>query len=269
MFGLLGPNGAGKTTLMRILCTLLEPTAGRIMFDDIDRLRHPQRVRELIGYLPQEFGFFKRLNAREYLDFAGGMKGLSAAERRRQIPELLERVNLTDAARRPVGGYSGGMKRRLGIAQALLGQPQVLVVDEPTAGLDPEERLRLRNLLAELSVERIVLLSTHVVADVESACSRIAALDRGRLKFVGSPSELMKQAVGRVWHLDVNPEEYARLQGRLKIISARRTDEGFALRVLSDNNPLGRGAAASATLEDGYLCLMDTGPAAQSRGVPA
>lgn len=260
MFGLLGPNGAGKTTLMRILCTLLEPTSGRIQVGAVDRLKDPQRVRRMIGYLPQEFGFFKRLTAREYLEFAASMKGVSP----RQIPTLLEKVNLAHETRKYVGTYSGGMKRRLGIAQALLGDPRVLVVDEPTAGLDPEERLRFRNLLAELSGERIVLLSTHIVADVESACSQVAVIDRGRVRFAGSPALLVQRAQGQVWQLNVDDAEYSRLQYQLQVISSRRTEQGVSLRVLARENPLGRGTPAAVTMEDAYLHLMEP-----AREVPA
>lgn len=258
MFGLLGPNGAGKTTLMRILCTLLEPSSGRITIGNVDRVANPQRVRELIGYLPQEFGFFRRLTAYEYLDFAAGMKGVPARERRRRIPDLLERVNLSEESHRPVASFSGGMKRRLGLAQALVGDPRVLVVDEPTAGLDPEERLRIRNLLAELSVDRIVLLSTHIVADVESACSQLAILYKGWVRFSGNPGALIERAQGHVWQLEVSAVEFVRLQRALKIISSRRTGDGMSLRVLSPVNPLERGAPVPATLEDGYLALMGT-----------
>lgn len=260
MFGLLGPNGAGKTTLMRILCTLLEPTSGEVTIAGIDRLREPQRVREIIGYLPQEFGFFQRLTAHEYLDFAAGMKGLSDAERRRQVPELLEKVNLAHERRKAVGSFSGGMKRRLGIAQALLGDARVLIVDEPTAGLDPEERLRFRNLLADLSGERIVLLSTHIVGDIESTCSALAVIDKGRLRFAGSPADLVAQADGRVWQVDVSAPDYERLRSHLRIVSSRRTESGMSLRVLADENPLGLGSRTAPTMEDGYLSLMAGAP---------
>lgn len=260
MYGLLGPNGAGKTTLMRILCTLLKPTRGSVKIGDVDLVKEPQQVRRLIGYLPQEFGFFKRLTAREYLDFAGSMKGLSNRQRREQIPALLEQVNLAAESRKYIGSYSGGMKRRLGIAQALLGAPPLLVVDEPTAGLDPEERLRFRNLLAQISGNRVVLLSTHIVGDVESVCSRLAVLDGGRVQFEGRPAELVRQAAGRVWQLEVNDAEFSRLESELRIIASRRTAEGLSLRVLAPESPLGRGTAQPPTLEDGYLSLMEGRP---------
>lgn len=261
MFGLLGPNGAGKTTLMRILCTLLEPTGGQVTIGGVDRLQEPQRIRQMVGYLPQEFGLYRRLTAVEYLDFVGGMKGLSTAERGRQVPELLEKVNLTHECRKAVGGFSGGMKRRLGIAQALLGDPRILVVDEPTAGLDPEERLRFRNLLADLSGERIVLLSTHIVADIESACSALALIDKGRLRFTGTPEALVGQAEGQVWQLEVDGAAYERLRAGLRVISSRRNGTGMTLRVLARENPLGLGQPVVPTMEDGYLCLMEEVPA--------
>lgn len=257
MYGLLGPNGAGKTTLMRILCTLIEPTSGQITVAGVNRLEAPQRIREMIGYLPQEFGLYRKLTAYEYLDFAAGMKGLHAADRQRQVPLLLEKVNLAHERKKPVGGFSGGMKRRLGIAQALLGDPQILVVDEPTAGLDPEERLHFRNLLTELSGNRIILLSTHIVADIESTCSALAVLHKGRLHYHGSPAELVHLAEGRVWDVEIPAGDYDRLRPLLKIVSTRRTASGIALRVLAEGNPLDLGQPLPPTLEDGYLCLME------------
>jgi ABC-2 type transport system ATP-binding protein len=261
MFGLLGPNGAGKTTLMRILCTLMEPTAGKITVAGVDRLKEPQRIRQLIGYLPQEFGVYRRLTAPEYLDFVGAMKGLSASERRVQVAEVLERVNLAHERRKAIGSYSGGMKRRLGIAQALLGQPQVLVVDEPTAGLDPEERLRFRNLLADLSTSRTVLLSTHIASDIEASCQSVAVLQKGQLRFTGSLDELIRQAEGKVWQLDLAAAEYEQARHALKVVSAKRTATGVSLRVLAPERPLGIGEPVAPTLEDGYLCLTGEGVA--------
>jgi ABC-2 type transport system ATP-binding protein len=179
MFGLLGPNGAGKTTLMRIITTLVPPTAGKVSVGGADVMKDPGSIRQQLGYLPQEFGFYKSLNAYEMLDYIAVMKNIPPKQRKSQVNNVLEAVNLQNTALRRVGGFSGGMKQRLGIAQALLGDPQLLVVDEPTAGLDPEERIRFRNLLARLSRERTVLLSTHIVADIEASCSGMAVLDRG------------------------------------------------------------------------------------------
>jgi ABC-type multidrug transport system ATPase subunit len=259
MFGLLGPNGAGKTTLMKVLTTLLVPAAGSVRIGDIDVLKDPGLARPHIGYLPQDFGFYKGLTAYELLDYIGTMKNLPRAERRRQVEEVLDLVNLTADARRRVGGYSGGMKQRLGIAQALLGQPAVLVVDEPTAGLDPEERIRFRNLLARLSGQRTVLLSTHIVADVEASCSRLAVLRQGDLAFTGTPGELMEAARGRVWQVEVSPAEYETLAARLRIVASRTTGLSMQLRVLSAENPLGRGTPVDPGLEEGYLAVMGGG----------
>lgn len=256
MFGLLGPNGAGKTTLMRVLSTLLEPSAGQVFFGDVNRTKQPQRVRQMIGYLPQEFGLFARLNAEEFLDLVGSMKGLPHRERATAIPGLLELVNLTAERRKALGAYSGGMKRRLGIAQALLGNPSVLIIDEPTSGLDPEEHLRFRNLISELSAQRTVLLSTHVVADVESACAQVAVLRRGKVCFTGKPSELVDLARGQVWQLALDPAELPRVQRSLNIVASRREANSAIVRVLAAANPLDRGTPLASTLEDGYLCLM-------------
>jgi ABC-type multidrug transport system ATPase subunit len=181
VLGLLGPNGAGKSTLMRILATVTRPTSGRVTWNGTDLVRDPDAVRRVLGYLPQDFGVYPNLSAIEFLEYLAAAKGLDAGAARQRIYELLELVNLTDAARRPLGGYSGGMRQRVGIAQALLNDPKLLIVDEPTAGLDPEERMRFRNLLSELSGERIVILSTHIVSDVEAVATHIALIARGKL----------------------------------------------------------------------------------------
>ncbi|MFZ5814297.1 MAG: ABC transporter ATP-binding protein [Bacillota bacterium] len=256
MFGLLGPNGAGKTTLIRIVTTLLPPTSGQVYLGEIDLLREPDRARRHLGYLPQEFGFYKGLSAYEVLDYIGAMKNLPAPERRRQVEAVLEQVNLTEVARRKVGTYSGGMKQRLGIAQALLGNPAVIVVDEPTAGLDPEERIRFRNLLAQLALQRTVLLSTHIVADVEASCSGLAVLREGRLLFAGTAEALTERARGRVWQVAVSPAEWEAWAARYRIISSRAEGGSILVRLLAGENPLGRGTPVEATLEDGYLAVM-------------
>ncbi len=256
MFGLLGPNGAGKTTLMRLLTTSLAPTAGSIRLGNIDVVKEPDRARGYIGYLPQEFGFYKSLTAYEMLDYVALMKNIPHPERRRKVEQVLEQVNLTPDARRRVGGYSGGMKQRLGIAQALLGDPALLVVDEPTAGLDPEERIRFRNLLARLAGERTVLLSTHIVGDVEANCTALAVLRQGRLAFQGAPQELMEAARGKVWLLEVNQEQWSDLEQHLRVISTRQVGRQVQLRVLADENPMGLGSPAEPGLEDGYLAIM-------------
>src|SRR5690349_19400365 len=203
VLGLLGPNGAGKSTLMRILATITQPSSGRVLWNDSEIARHPDPLRAVLGYLPQDFGVYPSLNALEFLEYLAAVKGIQAGAARKRIRELLELVNLTDAIKRPLGGYSGGMRQRIGIAQALLNDPQVLIVDEPTAGLDPEERVRFRSLLSELSGERIVILSTHIVSDVEAVATRIALLAHGRLLADATPEELVSAAEGRTWEWQV------------------------------------------------------------------
>jgi len=198
VLGLLGPNGAGKTTLMSILATITSATQGRITWNGVDVAANPDALRAVLGYLPQDFGVYPNLNAVEFLEYLAAVKGLDAAASRRRIDELLNLVNLTDVRKRPLGGYSGGMKQRVGIAQALLNDPQLLIVDEPTAGLDPEERVRFRNLLSELSGERIVILSTHIVSDVEATATDIALISQGALVMHASPEDLLREVEGKV-----------------------------------------------------------------------
>src|SRR6516165_6243913 len=192
VLGLLGPNGAGKSTLMRVLATVTRATEGRVLWNGTDVAGSPNPLRSVLGYLPQDFGIYPNLSALEFLEYLAAVKGVPADTARRRIAALLELVNLGDAARRPLGGYSGGMRQRVGIAQALLNDPQLLIVDEPTAGLDPEERVRFRNLLSELSGERIVILSTHIVSDVEAVATRIALINQGQLIVHGTPEELLQ-----------------------------------------------------------------------------
>src|SRR3954469_2308766 len=199
VLGLLGPNGAGKSTLMRILATITKPTEGRALWNGTDIARSPNELRSGLGYLPQDFGVYPNLNAVEFLEYMAAVKGLDAAAARRRIDELLVLVNLTEARQRPLARYSGGMKQRIGIAQALLNDPQLLIVDEPTVGLDPEERVRFRNLLSDLSGERIVILSTHIVSEVEATATDIAMADRGRLLAHCPPEDLLASVEGRVW----------------------------------------------------------------------
>lgn len=257
LYGLLGPNGAGKTTLMRILVTLLQPTSGHVMFDGVSLTENPDRIRQQIGYLPQAFRIYPRMTGWEFLDYVGVMKGIvSRSERRAAILEQLEKVNLTEQATKKVKAYSGGMRQRLGIAQALLGDPRVLIVDEPTAGLDPEERIRFRNLLAQLSIDRVVILSTHIVADVESSCNRLAVINRGRVAMTGTLTELEQQAAGKVWEVVVSGEELATIRPHVRIVATRRVGTDVQLRVISDDNPLQKGTSVPPTLEDGYMALL-------------
>jgi ABC-2 type transport system ATP-binding protein len=255
VLGLLGPNGAGKTTLMSILATITRATGGHVIWNGIDVASQQDSLRRVLGYLPQDFGVYPNLNAVEFLEYLAAVKGLDGATARRRIGELLELVNLTDARKRPLGGFSGGMRQRVGIAQALLNDPELLIVDEPTAGLDPEERVRFRNLLSDLSGERIVILSTHIVSDVEATATDIALIAKGELVVHASPEQLVAQVEGRVWEWLVSSAELNAARQRYLISSTTRRGDGVHVRVLGDDPPSGA-APAVPTLEDAYLfCL--------------
>jgi len=254
VLGLLGPNGAGKSTLMRILATVTRPTAGVATWNGADIAREPDRVREVLGYLPQDFGVYPNLSAREFLEYVAAAKGLDARAARARIDALLELVNLTEAARRPLGGFSGGMRQRVGIAQALLNDPRLLIVDEPTAGLDPEERVRFRNLLAELAGERVVILSTHIVSDVEAVAGHIALIQRGRLVRHASPEALVASAEGRVWEWPIAAEELPGLKQRVVITGTARRSDGLRVRAVAPEPPAPEARSVTPTLED--ACLM-------------
>ncbi len=260
MFGLLGPNGAGKTTLMRILCRVLEPSYGSILFDGRNILRKGS-IHGLIGYLPQHFGNYGHLSAHEFLEYRALLEGFKDRKTREsRVIESLEQVNLIERMEDPIGSFSGGMKQRLGIAQTLLHTPQVVVVDEPTAGLDPLERIRFRNLLARLSQDRIVIFSTHIVEDISGSCNRLAVLDQGRLLYTGTPGEMRNQAEGRVWDAMVSEQRFSELEEKLKLVSHQRTSDGVKMRFLSERPPVGFGAqSVDPTLEDAYLYLLGAG----------
>jgi ABC-type multidrug transport system ATPase subunit len=253
VFGLLGPNGAGKSTLMKILATLVRPTSGRVTWNDVDIARDPDAVRGVLGYLPQDFGVYPQLSAVEFLDYLAAAKGLDLRASRRRIDELLELVNLTDARQRPLGGFSGGMRQRVGIAQALLNDPRLLIVDEPTAGLDPEERVRFRNLLSELGGERIVILSTHIVSDVEAVASRLVLLGGGRVVADDSPERLVEGVRGRVWELDVRAEDLEAARRAWTVGTALRRGANLTLRVVHEGAPRPDAKPLEPTLEDVYL----------------
>jgi len=257
VLGLLGPNGAGKTTLMSILATITRSSEGQIRWNESDLVKNPDALRAVLGYLPQDFGVYPNLNAVEFLQYLAAVKGLDAASARRRIDELLNLVNLTDVRKRPLGGFSGGMKQRVGIAQALLNDPQLLIVDEPTAGLDPEERVRFRNLLSELSGERIVILSTHIVSDVEATATDIALISKGTLVAHASPEELLRQVEGKVWEWTIPSTELNAAKQKYLISSTTRRSDGVHTRVLTSQPP----AAAIPVLpnlEDAYLfCLTN------------
>ncbi len=256
MFGLLGPNGAGKTTLMKIAATLLEPDSGTVALDGRDLLSDKREARRALGYLPQEFGLYPALTAAQTLDYFARLKGVADNKERRALVEaLLERVNLSDAARQKVGGFSGGMRQRLGIAQALVGRPRLIIVDEPTAGLDPEERARFHNLLAEIACEETsVVLSTHIVSDVSSLCARMAIMRRGEIVASCTPREALGEIAGAVWEATVEREEVAALKSRLRVISAQVFGGRVRVRVYAGEGRPGEAfAPAAPTLEDFYF----------------
>jgi len=262
VFGLLGPNGSGKTTLMRVLATLLEPTAGRVTVDGHDLRRDRGAIRSMLGYMPQEFGFYPTLSAYETLDYFALLCRMSDPQQRRErIEECLDRVNLTEYAERRVGTFSGGMKQRLGIAQALLNDPRVLIVDEPTSGLDPEERIRLRSLIAELAAGRIVIFSTHIVSDVEVAAERLAILRRGRLLFAGHMSELVGPLSGKTWIIDIEDEELSRVREEYFVTGVFRSATGMQVRVIAEEVGHPHGREAVPTLDDAYVSTMQRGGA--------
>ena len=257
VFGLLGPNGSGKTTLMRILATLLEPSAGEAFIDGHDVRRDKGKIREMLGYMPQEFGFYPSLTAYETLDYFALLCHMNdPKERGDRIHESLERVNLDQYAARRVSTFSGGMKQRLGIAQALLNHPRVLIVDEPTSGLDPEERIRLRNLLAELAGGRIVILSTHIVSDVEVTSERLAILHLGRLLYSGTLTNLLAPLQGRTWIIDIEEEELSEVRDEFFVTGVFRSATGMQVRALADEMPHPRGYGAAPTLDDAYVATM-------------
>jgi len=253
ILGLLGPNGAGKSTLMRILATITKPNSGTVTWNEINILRSPNRLRAVLGYLPQDFGVYPNLNAIEFLEYIAAAKGLDRKTARGRIQELLEVVNLTDARKRQLGSYSGGMKQRVGIAQALLNDPELLIVDEPTAGLDPEERVRFRNLLSELSGDRIVILSTHIVSDVEACATLIALISRGQLITSALPEELLQSVEGKVWERVVASAEVPALRQQYLTSSVTHRSDGVHLRIVAEESPGPQAVAQTPTLEDAYL----------------
>ena len=257
VLGLLGPNGAGKSTLMRILATITKPTEGRVAWNGTDIVRSPDGLRAGLGYLPQDFGVYPNLNAVEFLEYMAAVKGLDRTAAARRIEDLLVLVNLAEARKRPLGGYSGGMKQRIGIAQALLNDPALLIVDEPTVGLDPEERVRFRNLLSDLGGERIVILSTHIVSDVEAVATGIAMMDRGRLLACAEPEELLRRVEGRVWEWVIPSAELTAARERWKISSTARRADGVHARVVSDLPPAVGAVPVPPSLEDAYLAVLE------------
>jgi ABC-2 type transport system ATP-binding protein len=262
VIGLLGPNGAGKTTLMQMIATITRPTAGTIRFQGVDVVREPDAIRRRLGYLPQDFGVYDNLTAIEFLSYFAALKGVHS---RARVGEMLEMVNLHNVAKRAVGGFFGGMKQRLGIAQALINDPDLVIVDEPTAGLDPEERVRFRNVLADVGIGKLVILSTHIVSDVESVATHIAIMNSGSIVACATPEELMRGAEGSVWELVVPSERFDELRRTARVSSAVRKSDGVHVRIVSPDKSHAepRGAtAAEPTLEDAFLYTMGSKAAA-------
>ena len=257
MFGLLGPNGAGKSTLMRTVATLQTPTAGKIMFGDIDVIAQPEKLRETLGYLPQDFGVYPRVSAYAMLDHMCVLKGIaSAGERKATVETLLNQTNLWNVRSKAIAGFSGGMRQRFGIAQALIGNPRLIIVDEPTAGLDPEERNRFLNLLAEIGENVVVILSTHIVEDVSDLCPRMAVLAAGRIQLEGAPIDLIARARGSVWAKTIGRDELEAVRGAHEVISTRLFAGRTIVHVLSDHDP-GQGfGPVEGGLEDVYFATL-------------
>lgn len=259
MFGLLGPNGAGKSSLIRILATLLTPTEGKVLIDGYDLTKDRKRIRKMLGYLPQDFRFFSKLKTHEFLEYAAGLAGVKPRNKRREkVDEWLEQVGLFDARDRQANKLSGGMKRRLGIAQALIGDPQVIIVDEPTTGLDPEERIRFRNILSEISQKDvIILLSTHIVGDISSVCRDLALLNEGKVLFNGAPELLVNKTRGHVWQIQTDGVEYDMLKEKYAVTSTIPTENGWEIQIVGDNPGLNKAVEVEPNLEHAYVYFMD------------
>lgn len=248
--GLIGHNGAGKSTLMQMIATLTRPSAGRILFDGVDIVKQPDAIRRRLGYLPQDFGVYPNLSALEFMQYFAALKGVRDPAR---IRHLLELVNLHDKADRPASSFSGGMRRRLGIAQALLNDPDILIVDEPTAGLDPEERLRFRNLLGELGENKLVIMSTHIVSDVESIASELAIIKSGKLITCATPEHILGQARGKVWAASVDAAAYDQLKGTVHVLGTQRQGQVLALRIAHAQSPWPGAQLVEPSLEEALM----------------
>ena len=257
MYGLLGPNGAGKSTLMRTIATLQAPTGGSIRFGEIDVIAEPEKLRRTLGYLPQDFGVYPRVSAYDMLDHMAVLKGVtSAADRRTTVEALLHQVNLWSVRRKMLSGFSGGMRQRFGIAQALIGNPQLIIVDEPTAGLDPEERHRFLNLLADIGESVVVILSTHIVEDVSDLCPRMAVLADGRVRLEGAPLDLIEATRGRIWMKAVERGELALHRERYEVLSTRLFAGRTIVHVLSDEDPGNGFTPVDAGLQEVYFSTL-------------
>jgi len=257
MFGLLGPNGAGKSTMMRIICGILEQSYGKVWINGLDTQKHREELQGLIGYLPQAFGTYENMSAWEFLDYQSILKGIKDVKTRyARMEYVLKSVHMFDRKDDKIGSFSGGMKQRIGIAQILLNLPRILVVDEPTAGLDPRERIRFRNLLVELSRERIVIFSTHIIEDISSSCNQVAVINRGDLKYFGTPNDMVRMGEGFVWQMTLPAKEFDSFTNKQLIIHHMRDGENIKVRVLSKEKPSDDAVNVSPHLEDAYLCLL-------------
>lgn len=256
VYGLLGENGAGKTTLMRMLCAILESTSGEVFLDGREIVSMGAEYRDILGYLPQDFGYYPNYTAREFLLYMAALKGIPRDMAKKRAGELLEVVGLNDVGTKKMKTFSGGMKQRVGIAQALLNHPKLLILDEPTAGLDPKERVRFRNLISDYADGRIVILSTHIVSDIEAIADEVLLMKKGKLVSQGTVSELTKEAAGKVWELTVSPAEAKGWQERAAVANLRHEGEQVVLRILSDEKPAEGAVSCEATLEDLYLYIM-------------
>ena len=257
MYGLLGPNGAGKSTLMRTIATLQAPTSGYLRFGDIDVLKEPEKLRRILGYLPQDFGVYPRVSAYDMLDHMAVLKGVAnARERKDTVEALLNQVNLWAVRRKALAGFSGGMRQRFGIAQALIGDPRLIIVDEPTAGLDPEERNRFLNLLAEIGENVVVILSTHIVEDVSDLCPAMAIICDGRIVKEGAPAELVRQLSGRIWMKTIDKAELENHRARYQVISTRLFAGRTVIHVISDKDPGDGFSRVEGGLEDVYFSTL-------------
>ncbi len=253
--GLLGPNGAGKTTLIQMITTVTKPSTGTILYDGVDIVKRPDFMRSRLGFLPQDFDVYDNLTAFEFLSYFAALKGVRSKAR---IGELLEMVNLHTVANRIASAFSGGMKQRLGIAQALINDPDVLIVDEPTAGLDPEERIRLRNILSEIGGEKLVILSTHIVSDIEAIATHIAIMAQGRLQAYSTPEQLLRTAEGHVWKGVISSEAFDHLRSQVRISGAVRKPDGVHISVVSANKPFDNAVQTEPTLEDAFLFTLQS-----------
>jgi ABC-type multidrug transport system ATPase subunit len=259
MFGLLGPNGAGKSSLMRIIVTLMKPTSGQVLVNGMDIQKHRKELRKMLGYLPQDFRFFTSLKTWEFLDYSGSLAGLkNRRERLTEVDRLLDQVGLLEVRDRQANRLSGGMKRRLGIAQALIGNPKIIVVDEPTTGLDPDERIRFRNILSQLSQHDVtIILSTHIVGDISSTCQGMALLNKGELVFSGSPENLVKNAEGHVFRLILNPYDYEIVKEKYNVISTIPVEAGWEVQIVSDEVPEFPSESLIPNIEHAYVYFME------------